>query len=461
MKPNPEKVAARSQKRNAAKRVADRYAVTEHATPEAREKHLKKYPNANPSDHVVKEESGSEGGRSRMRRKPTQRPETGKERARRRQEYLDRRKKKRETPQERKKRQETELKRTERPQDRKRRKEERRLRYAPPRPKQGTVFQTQEALDNHIQSLQPKNREKARKKHTVKEKKNDSGSADSGSGGGSSSIKLPAGTKPSKSIQKALENEKGRETVSNITNKEKSKSFAKRIREAASPKKIIKTLAESAVREIRNVVQNTPTILMDCIKEKRKPSSEKQKWPKGCDKPGSKTKCSVGEASERDILYGSAVYAAGVAVTVLGSTENAVDTTVLGSKAFLNSLTLHIGIGAVSSKMDTNFLHWESGETAATLAGGETAKAVSTYGSGTLDGLGSLFENAFNFARSMLASEDFDSILQDQELIRVANEGDAGKTYEKFVQGVIDYAVAKLEKGLSDEEIKTILEYEA
>ena len=251
MKPNPEKVAARSQKRNAAKRVADRYAVTEHATPEAREKHLKNHPNANPSDHVVKEDGGSEGGQSRMRRKPTQRPEKGKEKARRHKEYFDRKKKKqqvkRETPQERKK----ERLRTERPQDRKKREEKRRQRYAPPRPKQGTEFPTQEALDKHIQSLQPENRDKAKKKHTVK--KNDSGSADSGSGGGSSSIKLPAGTKPSPSIQEALKTKKGREMVSNITDKEKSKSFAKRIREAASPKKIIKTLAESAVREIRNV----------------------------------------------------------------------------------------------------------------------------------------------------------------------------------------------------------------
>ena len=89
------------------------------------------------------------------------------------------------------------------------------------------------------------------------------------------------------------------------------------------------------------------------------------------------------------------------------------------------------------------------------------ADAVSNFGTGTIDGLGTLFEGLFNFGKSLLAAEDFDSILQDQELIRVANEGDAGKTYEKFVQGVIDYTVAKLEKGLTDEEVKSILEYEA
>ena len=89
------------------------------------------------------------------------------------------------------------------------------------------------------------------------------------------------------------------------------------------------------------------------------------------------------------------------------------------------------------------------------------ADAVSNFGTGTIDGLGTLFETVFNFGKSMLAAEDFDSILQDQELIRVANEGDAGKTYEKFVQSVVDYAAAKLEKGLTDEEVKSILEYEA
>ena len=449
MKPNPEKVAARSQKRNAAKRVANRYAVTEHATPEAREKHLKKYPNSDPSNHVVKEkeESGSESGESKMRRKPTlrQRPEKGKEeRARRR--LKDRKTKSKEDAYRRQKGRPSRSERI----------KERKERFAP---KRATEFPTQKALEEHLKKLKPENRADAEKRHTVK--KNDSGSTNSDSGDGSSSIKMPKNTKPSPPIAKALETKEGREMVSTITDKEKSKSLAKRIAAVANPKNIIKTLSNSSVREVRNVVQNTPTILMDCIKEGRKPSSEKQKWPKGCDEPGSKTKCSVGEASERDVLYGSAVYAGGIGVaTALSGGTSVAAVGVVGTKAFLNSLTLHIGLGAASEVWDKWLLHAEVAQDAMAVAGGAMADAVSNFGTGTIDGLGTLFETVFNFGKSMLAAEDFDSILQDQELIRVANEGDAGKTHEKFVQGVIDYAIAKLEKGLTDEEIKSILEHE-
>lgn len=448
MKPNPKKVALRSQQRIAAKRVANRYAVTEHATPEAREKHLKEYPNSDPSNHVVKEkeESGSESGESKMRRKPTQRPEKGKERARRR--LKDRKTRSRSDAEDAYRRQKGRPSRSEQIKKRKER-------FAP---KRATEFPTQKALDNHLKKLQPENRADAEKRHTVK--KNDSGSTNSDSGDGSSSIKMPKNTKPSKGIQTALETEAGRKMVSTITDKEKSKSFAKRIAAVANPKNIIKTLSNSSVREVRNVVQNTPTILMDCIKEGRKPSSEKQKWPKGCDKPDSKTKCSVGEASERDILYGSAVYAGGIGVaTALSGGTSVAAVGVVGTKAFLNSLTLHIGLGAASEVWDKWLLHAEVAQDAMAVAGGAMADAVSNFGTGTIDGLGSLFETVFNFGKSMLAAEDFDNILQDQELIRVANEGDAGKTHEKFVQGVIDYAVAKLEKGLTEEEIKSILEH--
>lgn len=459
MNPNPKKVASRSSEKKMARRVADRVAVTVHPSEEARKKYLSDHKGADPSKHVVEQDAGSEGGESKMRRKPTQRKELGKKRLNReraKEEYRERRRTKSKS-----KAEGTYRRQKGRP-SKSERGTERKERFAPKErfQRKAKEFPTQEAKDKYIDGLKQENQADAAKRHTVK--KNDSGSTNSDTGNGSSSIKMPAGTKPSPSIAKELETKAGQEAVATITTKEKAKAFAKKIAEAAKPKNIIKMLADSTVREVRNVVQNTPTILMDCIKEGRKPSSEKQKWPKGCDEPGSKTKCSVGEASERDVLYGSAVYAGGVAVaTALSGGGSALAVGVVGAKAFLNSLTLHIGIGAVSSQMDTGLLHAEVGQDAATLAGGSMAEAVSNFGTGTIDGLGTLFEAAVNVGKTMLATEDFDSILQDQELIRVANEGDAGKTYEKFVQRVVDYAVAKLEKGLTDEEVKSILEYEA
>ena len=454
MNPNPKKVASRSSEKRMARRVADRVAVTVHPSEDARKKYLSDHKGADPSKHVVKQDAGSEGGESKMRRKPTQRKELGKKRLNReraKEEYRERRTKSKSKAEDTYRRQKGRPSKSERDTERKER-------FAPKKrfQRKAKEFPTQEALDKHLDkhpNADPKN-------HTVK--KNDSGSTNSDSGGGSSSIKMPAGTKPSTGVREALKTEEGRKMVETFTVKEKAKAFAKRVREVATPKNIIKSLADSSVREVRNVVQNTPTILMDCLKEKRAPSKEKQKWPKGCDKPGSKTECSVGEASERDILYGSAVYAGGVGVaTALSGSASAVTLGVVGSKAFLNSLTLHIGLGAASEVWDKWLLHGEVVQDAMSVAGGAMADAVSNFGTGTIDGLGTLFEGLFNFGKSLLAAEDFDSILQDQELIRVANEGDAGKTYEKFVQGVIDYTVAKLEKGLTDEEVKSILEYEA
>lgn len=271
---------------------------------------------------------------------------------------------------------------------------------------------------------------------------------------------IPEGVKPSKSVKELAQSDKGKDMLAAVTDKKIQKSFAAKIKEHANPKKILKKLRDSTIREVRNVVTNTPQILMDCIKEGRKPSKDAQKWPKGCDEPGSKTKCSVGESSEEDILYGSAVYAGGIAVaTALTPVVGAAGVAMVGAKAFLNSLTLHIGIGAYSSAVDMKLLHAEVGQDAATVAGGSMAESVAQFGTGTIDGLGTLFESAVNLGKSLMASEDFEELLQDQEMIRLANEGDGDKVYGRFVKHVTDYAVAKFEKGLSDEEIKSILEH--
>tara|TARA_X000000950_G_C13906368_1_gene657034 strand:+ start:2568 stop:3644 length:1077 start_codon:yes stop_codon:yes gene_type:complete len=273
---------------------------------------------------------------------------------------------------------------------------------------------------------------------------------------------IPTGTKLPRSTKDAIATKEGREAISNFTVKSKAKRFGKAILDAVkNPKELVKALGTSAVREVRNVGVNTPSILKDCLKEGRKPSKEKQKWPKGCDEPGSKTKCSVGEASEMDILYGSSVYAMGVAVTAgFGGASGALAGIAMG-KAFLNSLTLHIGIGAMSQFWDGKFLHAEVGQDVATMSGGSIAKAVSEHGSGSIDGLGSIFEAVATLAGKtvgVIAAEDFQSILEDQEMIRLAKEDDEDALMEKFMDFCLKSLCAKLDQGFSQEEIKSLLE---
>ena len=327
--------------------------------------------------------------------------------------------------------------------------------------KESRAWSSQGQLDEYLKTLKPENRDEARKNHTVE--KGDGKSKGGDKEPTAEQLKaagIPEGVKPSKSVKEMVQSDKGKDMLVAVTDKKTQKSFAAKIKKHANPKEILKKLKNSTIREVRNVAQNTPTILMDCIKEGRKPSDKKQKWPKGCDEPGSKTKCSVGESSEKEVLYGSAVYAGGISVAmafapVVGTSGVAW----AGAKAFLNSLTLHIGLGAYSSAADMKLLHAEVGQDAATIAGGSMADAVGTYGSGALGGMGSFFESVFNVGKSMLASEDFEELLQDQEMIRLANEGEADKVYGRFVKQVTDFAVAKFEKGLSDAEIKSILEH--
>ena len=320
---------------------------------------------------------------------------------------------------------------------------------------------TEEAMKKHLRD-HPNAKERD---HKVKSQ------SGGGSGGGSAPSKahlsaagVPEGTKLPASTAKAIQTKEGQEAVSQITDEKKSKSLAKKILEHANPVNIIKKLAGSTVREVRNVAINTPTILMDCIKEGRVPSSEKKKWPKGCDAEGSKTECSEGEASERDVLYGSAIYAGGIAVaTGVGIATGGISTAggfaAVGGKAFLNSLTLHIGIGAYTAVGDKMLLHAEGAQDVATLAGGSMAEAVGNYGTGALGGIGSAVEWMVN-AVSTIASTEIDTILEDKDMIRLAKEGKSDELYEQFVGKIVEYAHAKFDKGLTQEEIKSILEHE-
>lgn len=300
------------------------------------------------------------------------------------------------------------------------------------------------------------------KNHTVK-KKND------GRSKGSEPAKehlreagVPEGTNLPDSTKAAVATKEGREALSNFTVASKAKALAKRVRDKIkSPKELVKALGSSAVREVRNVAVNTPQILVDCIKDGRKPSKEKTKWPKGCDKPDSKTKCSVGEASEMGILYGSAVYACGVAITAGFGGATGIAAPIAMGKAFLNSLTLHIGIGSVSAFADEQFLHAEVAQDGAVAVGGDLAEMVGNYGSGTIDGLGSIFEAVANVgskAMGMMAAEDFQSILEDQEMIRLAKEDDTDAVMEKFMDHCLKTLCDKLDQGFSQKEIKSLLE---
>ncbi len=324
--------------------------------------------------------------------------------------------------------------------------------------KRAKAWTSQGQLDEYLKTLKPENRDEARKHHTVEEgpaKIHEPTDEQLKAAG------VPKGVKPSPSVKELTQSETGKDMLAAVTDEKTQKSFAAKIKEHANPKNIIKKLADSTVREVRNVAVNTPTILMDCIKEGRAPSKEKQKWPKGCDAEGSATKCSEGEASERDILYGSAVYGAGIAVaTALTPVVGPAGVAMVGAKAFLNSLTLHIGIGAYSAAVDMNLLHAEVAQDTATVAGGSMAEAVGTYGTGTIDGLGSLFESVVNVGKALVASEDIEAILQDAEMIRLASEGDSGKVHERFIGHVVKYAHAKFDEGLSQAEIKSILEHE-
>lgn len=319
------------------------------------------------------------------------------------------------------------------------------------------------------------------KNHTVK-KKNDGRSK--GSEPSKEHLKaagVPEGTNLPDSTKAAIATEEGREAISNFTVASKAKAFGKKVRDVAKdPKKLFKAMGNSAVREVRNVAINTPQILIDCIKEGRMPSSEKKRWPKGCVEvpEGSKpkkgeTKCSVNSASEKGILYGSAVYACGVAVTAAFGGATGIAAPIAMGKAFLNSLTLHIGIGSVaaygfsegvtelSGKSDELLLHGEVAQDAAIAGGGDLAELVGNYGSGTIDGLGSIFEAIANTgakAMGMLAAEDFQNILEDQEMIRLAKEEDEDALMEKFMDHCLKTLCDKLDQGFSQKEIKSLLE---
>ena len=231
---------------------------------------------------------------------------------------------------------------------------------------------------------------------------------------------LKAFPKASKKMVEAL-SKAPQKTLLFFANKEfrneTTKAAARKLK--GGGKKAAKALWENAKKEITSFPK-AGKILVNIAKEKRAPTKE-----------------------ERKTLYGVGVYVAG---TVLGSLAGGAGGALFGgSKALLHSLSLHIGIGAASSNVDDMFLHTETVESAATVGG--VTKYVG-LGTGDIPGFGQIMDAAIGATRTFLGSDSRPISFRTVE----------GDGMEKFIAGVYDKIVEHLDNGISDEDIKSVLE---
>jgi hypothetical protein len=178
----------------------------------------------------------------------------------------------------------------------------------------------------------------------------------------------------------------------------------------AAPGKIKEAVKESAKSELKAIFVETPKILGTLAKERRLPTK-----------------------SEAKTLYGVGVYVAGTALALSGGTPMAA--ALGGAKAFGHSLGLHIGIKAASKYADETFLAYEAVESAATGAGIADALPLAT---GDIPGLNQVLDG---MSRLLGASEKSEAHDMDDLL-------------DKLIENVADV----LEGGMSDEEMKKVLE---
>jgi len=239
------------------------------------------------------------------------------------------------------------------------------------------------------------------------------GPKDTGDGGGSKGglgsriLTFVKGLKPAAKVKLKGASEHVQNLVTDKAFRGKAmKSAASRIKKA--PGAAASQLWKSAKGEVKSVVVDTPVIVAKLLKEKRKPTK-----------------------AEMKTLYGTGVYVAG---TVLGAMGGGAAWG--ASKALLHSLSLHIGIKAVSGVADDIFLHGETAESFAT--GGGLADKL-PFSTSDIPGLGPAME----FVRGLTAAE---------------GEG-PDEAAQKIMERMVLHVARQLEQGLSDEEMRLILEH--
>lgn len=231
--------------------------------------------------------------------------------------------------------------------------------------------------------------------------------------------KLFSKVKPNAKMKKALEGapEKVQQFFADSSFRNKAtKEMAKGVKKAAG--KIASAIATTAKSEVASFGK-AAKIMGDLVKEKRKPTKEETKT-----------------------LYGVGVYVAGTAIGA--ATAGTGGAAFAGAKALLHSLGSHIAIQSMSQVADDVFLHYETAESFATV-GGLADKLP--FGTGAIPGVGQVMD----FARNILASDMYHF---------AAEKDDAGSDdiMDKFVKRMLEEVVSKLEGGISDEDIKAILE---
>lgn len=187
------------------------------------------------------------------------------------------------------------------------------------------------------------------------------------------------------------------------------KGVANKLKDKEFRKKAVAEVWKAAKTEARNLFVESPKILAR-MADGQMPTSKDLK-----------------------VLWGSGIYVAGTILGALGPAGALFG----GSKALSHSLAYHAMFQATSAAVDEMFLGVEAIESAA-MAGG-VANAVG-FGTGDLPGIGHVMEAVRQFVAAEKKGPEKDERL------------------DKFVTALYDKLVEKLEKGFSDEEIKSILE---
>jgi len=236
--------------------------------------------------------------------------------------------------------------------------------------------------------------------------------------------------------------------------REQTKAAAQAIKK--SGKAGAKRIWDAMKSESHSVFVETPKILHGLVTDNAKAARDFAKLPKE-ERTKEKFKEMVRTPTKKEIktLYGSAVYAGGIALAMAGGPAGAgiAGMATAGASAFAHSFTLHVGIKAVAQLVDDGFLFYEAGETAANTA--------IQMGVDALAGFVPSSSALYPFSPWSLISKGLGAVKEVGSMVLGAEESDTDPNPDEIMQDFIaklqDAMADVLAKGISDEDMQKIL----
>jgi hypothetical protein len=240
-----------------------------------------------------------------------------------------------------------------------------------------------------------------------------------------------------------------------VYRKEQTKAAAKALKalNQKGGEAVVKAVWGAMKSEAGGVFKETPKIMFDLAKDNAKGAAAFAKLPK--EEQTKENFASLMRKPTKDevkTIYGSAVYAGGIALAMAGGPAGAgiAGLAAAGASAFAHSFTLHVGIKAVGSMLDDGFLGYEAAETVA----GSAAELGAESMSGLLPSSGALY----GFSPWSAIQGGLDVVKEVGSMVLGAEESkDEDKVMQDFITKLTGAMADALDKGISDEDMQNIL----